>query len=380
MAFKFRKRITLFPGFKINLSKSGMSATIGMRGMNVNIGKSGSYLNVGFPGTGIYDRVKLSENKETPNEAIPSEFNSSDASLKEKTTIEYKSFNPELVTSEGLFGLKDSIINAQSEKQRLLEESKEAKTRYILAKIIYVVSCVFVFGFFVKWFKSNLNEKKDISDEAQKIHENFCVDIEFDLDKEVLNEYIDVKNYFNGMMKCQSVWDVKTSTETDKAKERTIASNSITREKIRFEMSKLDFISSKFEALKMNNANGGDLYVYPGFVLLLNRFSDEFGIVDFRDINLSSARCSFVEAEFVPTDSRIVGRTWKYANKNGSPDKRFNNNYEIPIVLYSEFILKSAGGLNECYMISNYEIGAKFCEAFDKYVQTLKKMNWKKEK
>lgn len=44
----------------MNLSKNGISTTIGPKGANVNIGKKGTYLNTGIPGTGIYSRKKIS--------------------------------------------------------------------------------------------------------------------------------------------------------------------------------------------------------------------------------------------------------------------------------------------------------------------------------
>lgn len=57
---RYRNRIKLAPGVNINLSKSGISTTVGPRGANINIGKNGSYLNTGIPGTGLYDRNKIS--------------------------------------------------------------------------------------------------------------------------------------------------------------------------------------------------------------------------------------------------------------------------------------------------------------------------------
>ena len=66
MSWKFRKRISVFPGFKINLSRRGMSATVGIKGFSLNIGKNGTYLNTGIPGTGIYDRIKIGDNKDIP--------------------------------------------------------------------------------------------------------------------------------------------------------------------------------------------------------------------------------------------------------------------------------------------------------------------------
>ena len=57
---RFRKSINLFNGLKMNLSKSGVSFTVGKgKGVSANIGPEGLFLNTSIPGTGIYDRKKL---------------------------------------------------------------------------------------------------------------------------------------------------------------------------------------------------------------------------------------------------------------------------------------------------------------------------------
>ncbi|WP_421187197.1 DUF4236 domain-containing protein [Aeromonas enteropelogenes] len=53
MALKFRKRIKIAPGINLNLSKGGISTSIGKPGATVNIGKKGVKTTVGIPGTGI---------------------------------------------------------------------------------------------------------------------------------------------------------------------------------------------------------------------------------------------------------------------------------------------------------------------------------------
>jgi hypothetical protein len=57
---RFQKRLKLLPGLKINLSKSGASATVGTKGAGVNIGPGGITTNAGIPGTGLSYRQKLS--------------------------------------------------------------------------------------------------------------------------------------------------------------------------------------------------------------------------------------------------------------------------------------------------------------------------------
>ena len=64
MAWNYRKRIKIAPGIHLNLSKGGVSTSIGPKGAKVTIGKNGTYLNKGIPGTGLYSREKVyGENK-----------------------------------------------------------------------------------------------------------------------------------------------------------------------------------------------------------------------------------------------------------------------------------------------------------------------------
>ena len=62
MALRFRKRIKLFSGLRINLSKSGVSASIGTPGATINL-KSGrkSRATLGIPGTGLSDSFNIAD-------------------------------------------------------------------------------------------------------------------------------------------------------------------------------------------------------------------------------------------------------------------------------------------------------------------------------
>lgn len=63
MGFRFQKRVTLFPGLRLNLSKGGVSMSAGPRGASVTIGKSGVHGNVGIPGSGLSWRERLDKPK-----------------------------------------------------------------------------------------------------------------------------------------------------------------------------------------------------------------------------------------------------------------------------------------------------------------------------
>ena len=54
MGLRFYKRVHLFPGLSVNVSRSGPSLTVGVRGAHVTVGRTGVTRTVGLPGTGIY--------------------------------------------------------------------------------------------------------------------------------------------------------------------------------------------------------------------------------------------------------------------------------------------------------------------------------------
>lgn len=79
---RYRNRIKLAPGLNINLSKSGISATLGTKGASVNFGKNGAYLNSGIPGTGLYNRTKISSNQQTISKSTSVSNNQTQVGIK----------------------------------------------------------------------------------------------------------------------------------------------------------------------------------------------------------------------------------------------------------------------------------------------------------
>ncbi len=380
MALKFRKRMRLFPGFYLNLSKSGMSATVGLRGFNVNVGKNGTYLNTGIPGTGLYDRQRIGGGASASSTPAlhPQPTPTPQAVIPEGTEI--KSFEPELITSEGLFGLKESIINAQKEKADLLVESKKAAKSKVLAQILMGFSYALIFGFFVPKIRENAKQKAQAALDAKEEYENFKLDIEMNLDPSMQKDYLILKKSFEDLLKIDTIWDVTSASEVNRAATRSAAGTAVMRTKVIFSKGSLDYIATPFEALKFHNANGGDIFLYPGFMVMVGRNSTDFALIDFRDLEVEHNGVKFLETDRIPKDTKVIGRTWKYVNKNGQPDRRFKENPEIPIVHYYELTLKTHKGLHESYSFSNPEIAEKFCIALNTYKTALQNMNWTGEK
>lgn len=71
MPLRFRRRIKIFPGVHLNISRSGISTSLGVRGVSVTIGKRGKYLNTGIPGTGVSWRTKIDSQSSMQVAAAP---------------------------------------------------------------------------------------------------------------------------------------------------------------------------------------------------------------------------------------------------------------------------------------------------------------------
>jgi Protein of unknown function (DUF4236) len=72
MGFRFSRRIRILPGVRLNLSKSGVSTSIGGRGAWLTFGKRGTRATVGLPGTGLsYSTTVAGRQSKAPSAAAP---------------------------------------------------------------------------------------------------------------------------------------------------------------------------------------------------------------------------------------------------------------------------------------------------------------------
>ena len=58
--FRFRKSFNVLPGVKINLSKTGVSTSLGGKGATLNVGHGKKNVTLGIPGTGLSYRTPAS--------------------------------------------------------------------------------------------------------------------------------------------------------------------------------------------------------------------------------------------------------------------------------------------------------------------------------
>jgi tellurite resistance protein len=86
---------------------------------------------------------------------------------------------------------------------------------------------------------------------------------------------------------------------------------------------------------------------------ILARQGERFFSLDYAWVEAVHHVTRFVEDGSVPHDSQVVDATWRFVNKSGGPDLRFNNNRKLPVVAYGELTLRYGNDLQFVVQASN---------------------------
>lgn len=367
---KFRRRAKLFPGVYLNFSKSGISTTIGFRGASINFSNRGTYLNTSIPGTGLYDRRKIGGGTNRASQTVPIANKDIAGSHVDSPVEEIKTKEAESTTTEGLQDLKKTLLECYEERNDLKREIVRSRMRLTIATILMVFSYVLIIGLFVKWFKnSRLDKLREVEDLENQLA-NCFVSIDIDMPEQTDRKYLELLDSYKALLTCSRIWDITSASAIDRVAMRSAADIAITRKLVRFGFGNMDIIRSKYDALHFENANGGDIYIYPAFIAIVDAHK-KFGLIDIRELKFHFRTQEFVESESIPNDAKVIGHTWAKVNKNGTRDRRFKDNYQIPICQYGSIELKTETGLNEAYSFSSFEKTEKFAREMMEYKKVI---------
>lgn len=191
---------------------------------------------------------------------------------------------------------------------------------------------------------------------------------EIEVSPDIAAAFEQLRIAFRALALSEKIWDTLSEQRTNQVAERTAATHAVVRRPVQFSVASSDIIFRDWPVPRLANANGGDLYFYPG-CLLYSVSNETFALVDARDVKLQVRPMRFHESDALPHDAKQLGHTWLKVNKDGTPDRRFASNRPIPVLEYAELTLATPSGVNEEYLISNYSAAAKFGAAWAAYQQ-----------
>lgn len=281
-------------------------------------------------------------------------------------------------TSKSLEELKKHIEEARQERTELESEirQQQAVTRRLESKLKNkqsVIGKLFAKKETVEKLQKDINEANEYLADLYNQYEESQANINIQYKKGMQEQYLRARDAFLELSKSSRIWDVVSERESTETK--SAAKTSIDRKEVRFAFDDIDFILSEHSAFHLENADGDNLYIYPAFILQLDQ-SGAITLIDLHDLRFRFHRQRFLEEKSTtPSDTQVVDYTWAKVNKDGSRDRRFNGNYQIPVVEYGAIEFSTNSGLKEVYYVSNVQLAKKFADEFRKYLSFLTPTN-----
>jgi hypothetical protein len=100
------------------------------------------------------------------------------------------------------------------------------------------------------------------------------------------------------------------------------------------------------------------VYFFPDLLLIEQRRG--VGGIDYRNVKIEFQNQGWIESDWVPSDGQVIGSTWRFVRRDGGPDRRFNNNRQLPILNYQAMFLRGPGSFLKVVYLSKNEDRARF--------------------
>lgn len=395
-------RTEIAPGIYLDLSKVGVSPTIGVRGSSLT--RNGQYVNTGIPGTGFYERTKLVH---THQAHAPLSNASADPQTAHANTlvvaiamaigvfcislafsflegcIVWAVFVVLLIfvaVISGMAGDKSKevdpslwIYKAKATLPKLQGETQEVLKNFIgcyeLARQIeYETKVVNALEDKMRG-ASNAKLEQLLWEHQSKLEElnRQLADVQMDVDAPLTDEekeaYGKLCDAFEQVMHSAYAWFIAPSNygSPTEPHAQTIGK----RRQASAYVGVFDYLKSDFDVPVLDTGDT-QYYIYPKFVIKASNVC-EFEVYPLTPSAITASIVKYAEAEVKPLDAHSTEEAWLYANGDGSPDKRHTNNKLVPVYQYG-CINFDLGSTQSRFMFSNGEASERFAEALDFYV------------
>ena len=184
----------------------------------------------------------------------------------------------------------------------------------------------------------------------------------YDLDAETRARFEGIQEAMAGLASAKKVWRVagETGRRNPGQKPGTSGTSRNGRQPVRVGRLKPPGIRCNLPISGID-APGQKVYFFPEAVLVLK---ERYTPVPYSSLEVSYSAERSLEEEGVPADAEVVGRTWRYVRSDGSPDRRYTSNPEIPVVLYGLIEISGPSGFEVQLLVSDRDAAAGFARTF----------------
>ena len=353
MAFYLRKSIRCGP-IRLNFSKSGIGVSAGVKGARISTGPRGTYIHAGS--NGFYYRQRIDPNSRqniqpgptngvtSPSWSASEHFviKTADVSALRETSITKVLDEINERASKARFGpialglttLATILVWTVSQAiSTAIVDSVESQSASALPIFVAFVTSLPVagLGLVLSW-------QVHKGDELDRTTPLF-----YELEPEAAAKFRKIQEACRTLAQTSKAWRVHTNQPTWDWKRNAGASTLITRAPVHFGIQSPPYIATNVDVWSIT-LNDFTLYFLPDYIFA--RQAKRYGAVSYKSFGVSFSPSQFIEDQGVPRDTQVLDYTWRYVNKKGGPDRRFSNNFQIPIVQYGFLQFQSNTGLN----------------------------------
>lgn len=357
MGFRFRRSFKIVPGVRLNLSGSGASVSLGPPGLHYTIGPRGTRTTLGLPGSGVswtsYRPYATTGASPTPPPEAPDFPTHGPIGSDQGTVIDSAPID-ELVANSTI-EIAQSLAAGRSRWRRY-------KMLIAMLSLIFAFAAIMVIGSAsavppVAAFIMTAGVVLVLGSLTVHGRESSTVSLEYELSAEQSARFETLAHAFRELASCGRTWNIPLERQEADWKRNAGASKLIQRQPISLGMDKPPLVKSNLDFLKLPLGKE-TFYLTPDAILVTaGKTVAAFG---YGDVEFTVRGARFIEEETPPADATVVDQTWRYVNRKGGPDRRFNNNRQLPICLYGEIDFRSVSGVNERIQCSRVDAAERF--------------------
>jgi hypothetical protein len=352
MPFYLRKSVSAGP-FRFNFSKGGIGVSVGVKGFRLGTGPRGHYVHAGRGGVYYRGSIGRAGGRRAQLENAPSIPSRDLVFESEVEMVEVESGDVQAMLDEEFSDVIDGI-NRKGQQPRM---ASLLGWGFSLIGLLTIISA----GPSGAWLTSLALPGWAIGRWLDSYRR--CTVVFYDLEPEVEQSYQSLVDSFDRLSGCAGKWHIKAGgavQDLNVWKRNAGATHLVERKPTTLTYKIPDVIKSNVipPALHVGRQI---IYFFPDVILVEDK--KVFGAVGYPDLQIRWQESNFIEDGRVPSDAKVVGHTWKHPNKSGGPDRRFNNNYQIPLCRYEVIHLTSETGLNELVEFSKTRVALTFAAA-----------------
>lgn len=321
MGWRYRKSINLGGGFRVNLSKSGIGYSWGVKGYRITKTADGRTRHTAsIPGTGISYVEEHGKKRPEATSSAPQTDPLSEYSGVQR------------IVSAGADSLRSP------EYDQLFSQIKRIRFLCPLLVILailtiptVVVSLACIIGFFILFAKGRCS-------------------IIYEFDDDEADRWDRVSSAWRSVAGSQSLQEITMTAQSKNTRRTAGIENAIDTVKMTAGSKLPWYLKTNIKPVVFNFKNQ-QVAIMPDRLLVFSK--KEFGALDYSEVRFDISAFGYLEGGPVPSDSEVVKMVWAHQNNDGSPDRRYSGNKQFPILKFGKIVMTSASGLNAQFICSN---------------------------